>query len=574
MQPWWEQEPERYQYELRELDNSGYQYRINEVAQTGGHLVITVDYPYHTGTTPLTVLFPEQYPYFPFEIEAHELRLNRHQNIFNKQLCFMEDDAGIWEPNHDTLARVLTTQIPKIFTLDASNNSSYIEDNEIHAGEPVTSYYTYLESSSVIIDDWNIPENINTGLMTCCLSDKELFRGVIKDIRDKSNRIICRSNENIIDNSDKTIKGRWVRLPKKPTTENPRELIEIASKINSNVKNPMYQHGLYLTGFYFEDEVTWNNNAGNWLFLIFHKQRGQRNNKLYFDKPEYYHFVRTLHGSKSAMLSRAKQLETITNKKALIVGLGSLGSTAAMQLAKTGIGEIRLMDDDVVEPGNSLRWALGWQASGYNKADALQEEIKRQYPYIKTQAYTIKIGQYATRGRRENEIRENEIIEAALDDVDIILDATADFNVNFYLSSKAKELGIPYIWVTTTYGVWGGVVGRVVPGETDGCWSCYRRHVDDGTIEIPNQDIEESKVQPAGCSETTFSGTGFDSDQISLAAVRHVIATLSKNNTEGYPDFDWDVGIVNLRDSNGRPMAPKWSTHTLTRHSQCEHTEE
>ena len=569
MQPWWKQEPERYQYELKELDNSGYQYHINETALARGRLIITVDYPYKTGTTPLTVLFPEQYPYFPFEIEAHELQLNRHQNIFNKQLCFMTDSTGIWEPNFDTLARILTTQIPKLFLLAASNDTVYIRDNEIHVGESVTSYYTYLDSSAVIIDDWNIPENINAGLLTCYLSDKYSFRGVIKDVRDKSNKIICHSNEDITKNHDTVIKGRWVKLPVKPTTKNPRELIEAASKINKNIKKPMYQHGLYLLGFYFEDETTWKHNSGNWLFLIFCKHRGQKNNKLYFDKPGSYYFVRTLRGSKSAVLSRARQLEVVSNKKALIVGLGSLGSTTAMQLAKTGIGELRLMDDDIVEPGNSVRWALGWSASGHNKPCALQDEINRQYPYVKTQIYPIKIGQTNTGNETENEIIDN-----ALDDVDIILDATADFNVNFYLSSRARSLGIPYVWVTTTYGVWGGVIGRVIPGETDGCWCCYRRHIDDGTIDIPNQDVEGSSVQPVGCSETTFSGTGFDSDQISLAAVRHVIATLSRNDGEGYPDFDWDVGVVNLRDNNGRPIAPEWKTYTLIKHDQCEHSKE
>jgi len=565
MLPWWEQEPERYLHELKELKDSGFHYRINQAAREKGRLILTVDYPYNSGSTPLTVLFPEQYPYFPFEIEARELNLNRHQNIFNKQLCFMEDGAGIWEPSYDTLARILTTQIPKLFSLVASNDTAYIRDNEIHAAESVSSYYTYLDSSSVIIDDWNLPENADAGLLTCCLSDKNSFRGAIKDVRDKSNSIICRSSPEITENCGTILKGRWVRLREKPATEDARELIETAAKIYKNVTKPMYQHGIYLLGFYFEDETSWNKNAGNWLFLIFCKQRGQRDHKLYFDKNGSYYFVRTIHGSKSAVVSRAKELEAISNKKALIIGLGSLGSTCAMQLAKTGLGELGLMDDDVVEPGNSVRWALGWAVSGYNKPYALQQEIRQQYPYVKTSAYAIKIGQAATYDRIENET-----INTALDGVDIILDATADFNVNFYLSSKARSLGIPYIWVTTTYGVWGGVIGRVIPGVTQGCWSCYRRHIDDGTIKIPNQDIEGSSVLPVGCSETTFSGTGFDSDQIALAAVRHVVATLSRDKTEGYPDVDWDVGVVNLRDEFGKAIAPQWTTYVLGRHGECE----
>jgi hypothetical protein len=51
--------------------------------------------------------------------------------------------------------------------------------------------------------------------------------------------------------------------------------------------------------------------------------------------------------------------------------------------------------------------------------------------------------------------------------------------------------------------------------------------------------------------------------------VRFVVGTLSGMIEGAYPDVDWDVGVIALRDQNGRPILPRCETLALPRHAKC-----
>src|SRR5687768_13956291 len=68
------------------------------------------------------------------------------------------------------------------------------------------------------------------------------------------------------------------------------------------------------------------------------------------------HFARPARIGRSDLLSRAPELAPLPNKKVVIVGLGCLGSTTAMSLARAGVGELHLVDHDFVDPATTGRW--------------------------------------------------------------------------------------------------------------------------------------------------------------------------------------------------------------------------
>lgn len=74
---------------------------------------------------------------------------------------------------------------------------------------------------------------------------------------------------------------------------------------------------------------------------------------------------------------------TLKNKKAIIIGCGALGSGVAMQLAKVGVGNLVLVDDDLLKWDNLARHALGAKFVGQNKAEAMALEINQQMPTVK-----------------------------------------------------------------------------------------------------------------------------------------------------------------------------------------------
>src|SRR3546814_20588748 len=56
---------------------------------------------------------------------------------------------------------------------------------------------------------------------------------------------------------------------------------------------------------------------------------------------------------------RVPSARALRDKKVLLIGCGATGSFVACGLARAGVGGIDLLDKDVIEPGNSVRWPLG-----------------------------------------------------------------------------------------------------------------------------------------------------------------------------------------------------------------------
>jgi sulfur carrier protein ThiS adenylyltransferase len=74
-----------------------------------------------------------------------------------------------------------------------------------------------------------------------------------------------------------------------------------------------------------------------------------------------------------------------------IAGLGGLGSTIAIALARIGVGTLILGDFDVVEPSNLNRQQYFIHQIGMPKVEALQENISKINPYVKTHLYNEKL---------------------------------------------------------------------------------------------------------------------------------------------------------------------------------------
>jgi sulfur carrier protein ThiS adenylyltransferase len=65
-----------------------------------------------------------------------------------------------------------------------------------------------------------------------------------------------------------------------------------------------------------------------------------------------------------------------------IAGVGGLGSTVAISLARVGVGQLVIADFDVVEPSNLNRQQYFVDQLGEFKVDALAATLKRINPYV------------------------------------------------------------------------------------------------------------------------------------------------------------------------------------------------
>ncbi len=97
-----------------------------------------------------------------------------------------------------------------------------------------------------------------------------------------------------------------------------------------------------------------------------------------------------------------------------VAGLGGLGSTIAIALARTGVGRLHLVDHDVVEPSNLNRQQYKIKHLGMKKTEALKTELEEINPFITVMIDTVRVS--------ENNVRqlfaEDEIVCEAFDNPD------------------------------------------------------------------------------------------------------------------------------------------------------------
>ncbi|MDC7955663.1 sulfur carrier protein ThiS adenylyltransferase ThiF [Fusobacterium simiae] len=77
--------------------------------------------------------------------------------------------------------------------------------------------------------------------------------------------------------------------------------------------------------------------------------------------------------------------------KVCILGLGGLGSNVAVLLARAGIGQLKLVDFDVVEASNLNRQQYRISHINMKKIEALKEIIKEINPFVEVDVLDIKV---------------------------------------------------------------------------------------------------------------------------------------------------------------------------------------
>ncbi|MEG6616112.1 sulfur carrier protein ThiS adenylyltransferase ThiF [Peptococcaceae bacterium 1198_IL3148] len=77
--------------------------------------------------------------------------------------------------------------------------------------------------------------------------------------------------------------------------------------------------------------------------------------------------------------------------KVAIAGLGGLGSNIAVMLARIGVGQLLLVDFDIVEPSNLNRQNYSISHLGLPKTLALKKQLEDINPFIKIETQQVKV---------------------------------------------------------------------------------------------------------------------------------------------------------------------------------------
>jgi molybdopterin-synthase adenylyltransferase len=148
----------------------------------------------------------------------------------------------------------------------------------------------------------------------------------------------------------------------------------------------------------------------------------------------------------------------LASGRVAIVGCGATGSALAGLLARAGVGKLRIIDRDYVEPSNLQRQSL------FDEKDALES-------LPKAIAAARKIASFNSEIAVEPEV--NDLtpanIEGLLEGMDLILDGTDNFETRYLLNDYAVKQSIPWIY-SAAVGSYG-VTMNILPAKT-ACLAC------------------------------------------------------------------------------------------------------
>jgi molybdopterin-synthase adenylyltransferase len=148
----------------------------------------------------------------------------------------------------------------------------------------------------------------------------------------------------------------------------------------------------------------------------------------------------------------------LAQASAVVVGCGAIGASSAQWLARAGVGRLRVIDRDFVEPSNLQRQAL------FDEDDARQALPKARAAAAKLRALNQDI---ETEGVVADLTPEN--AKTLLEGFHLILDGTDNFETRFLLNDYAVAAGRPWIYAAAVASY--GVTLTIRPGHSP-CLAC------------------------------------------------------------------------------------------------------
>lgn len=150
------------------------------------------------------------------------------------------------------------------------------------------------------------------------------------------------------------------------------------------------------------------------------------------------------------------ELASVGRKSVGIVGLGSVGSKVAATLARSGVGNFVLVDDDILAPHNLGRHDLDLREVGLHKSLAVHKALKCINPHAIVFASTLRLGGQERAGGTS-------VLLEKLGSCDVIIDATGNQVALDVISAVASRRKKPVVIGEVFGGGYGGLIARARP---------------------------------------------------------------------------------------------------------------
>jgi integrative and conjugative element protein (TIGR02256 family) len=200
--------------------------------------------------------------------------------------------------------------------------------------------------------------------------------------------------------------------------------------------------------------------------------------------------------------SKRADYNILKGKSVNIFGVGAIGSEVADCLIKAGIGDVVLIDNQLMKAHNPVRHLGTLEQIGEPKTIAVGEILYKHNPFVNIRPLPLNLYDLDTS-------------DEYFFDNSISISSVADDNVEGFVNQQLVVANKPAFYVRALRGGKVMRIFRVIPGK-DACFNCLTLHRKDGKnfIEIPDDpDYPTLKnecnnpIRPASAADLKFASS-------------------------------------------------------------------
>lgn len=607
---WWDDFTARYDDEMASLARRGItvasEERDHGIMRLRGVVVPGVDVD--GGNFVVDINLPASFPYFrPDVVAPRDPRLTHHQSP-GGNLCLLEVDTGAWRSDQH-LADYLVQQLPKVLASGRADSSDKASLPEVRQAESAGFYLPSRPNAAFLIDSgWDLraASEVGNGRLKMAIRVSPLSSEASPDLTGRYDHLLGQvlslegtAGSSLVDWTafvppTDLLEGRWTWQGDPPDMD-PVAAWRIAERGDSARTSDTSLRlttrdalSVQVRMVLFPEESGWretNRSAPGVAFILripsqtlppMKADRKSRNPAKAAPRkvPERTYFIRALRAGETDLRDRAPAVGPLASKSVVLFGHGAIGSVVVDHLARAGLHEMTVVDDDWLEPGNLTRHAGSMPQVGMLKAIAAGQAFRGVNPYGKAKGIVGRVG--SASWPVENGDNEVDVLLREARACDLLIDATAENGTAHFLADIARRAGKPYLRLWGTEGAWGGAVLLLDSGPESPCWYCYRLHLLDHANDEPKERRKwlpprapaNGQIQPRGCISPTFTGTGFDLAEVSLQAARMIVGLLCRGTDDSYRETGHNFAVLSMRHDDN-PTLPTWTGHHLKPHPDC-----
>jgi molybdopterin/thiamine biosynthesis adenylyltransferase len=266
------------------------------------------------------------------------------------------------------------------------------------------------------------------------------------------------------------------------------------------------------------------------------------------------------------------ETDRLAGNRVAVFGVGSVGSICALELVKSGVGTIELVDHDRLELHNVARHACGVSSLGRRKVNAVRDLLLDKNPACRVETHDLDV------------LERPDVVEEIIQQADVVLIATDNNASRLLINSLCLQEPKLAVYGRAMTRACGLDVIRVRPGRSP-CYQCLLHTILNNRVEEISGPRQAEMF--AYVDRPVQAEPGLSNDLMPLAhlMVKLVIQHLLQETTSELRSLDQDLtadlyfwanrrtdqhrGLTPMGTQGNQPSVLRWYGVDLTALPRC-----